>query len=226
MISLYKIKYFIVSLLLILCFAGCSDGVEVETGNDPDTEAEKYVDVYEPSLDGMFDDDFVPSGKDDDLVIVHNQDNKKYTEGNQYDASLAETKEIDTPVVPDEFETDVSKNDSKESDASVVVVPVLDDNSDAADNAKNSEEIQKEAVKEENNIDETTDNKSEASEAKPLVEESNPESAAYILNTNTKKFHYPSCGSAKQIKDKNKGFGNNRDTIIAQGFVPCKRCNP
>jgi len=49
----------------------------------------------------------------------------------------------------------------------------------------------------------------------------------YVLNTNTKKFHYPSCKSVKQMKDKNRQDVNaSRDSIIAQGYVPCKNCNP
>lgn len=49
----------------------------------------------------------------------------------------------------------------------------------------------------------------------------------YILNTNTKKFHYPSCSSVKQMKNTNKQeFTGSRDDLIAQGYDPCKKCNP
>lgn len=49
----------------------------------------------------------------------------------------------------------------------------------------------------------------------------------YVLNTNTHKFHYPSCGSVKQMKDKNKKVvTSTRDEIIAQGYDPCKKCKP
>lgn len=49
----------------------------------------------------------------------------------------------------------------------------------------------------------------------------------YILNTNTKKFHYPSCSSVGQMKDKNKKESTeSRDAIISQGYQPCKRCKP
>lgn len=49
----------------------------------------------------------------------------------------------------------------------------------------------------------------------------------YILNTNTKKFHCPSCSSVKQMKDKNKKkVTGSRDEIIKMGYDPCKRCNP
>ena len=49
----------------------------------------------------------------------------------------------------------------------------------------------------------------------------------YVLNTNSKKIHYPSCSSVKDMKDTNKKETNeSRDALIAQGYEPCKRCNP
>lgn len=49
----------------------------------------------------------------------------------------------------------------------------------------------------------------------------------YILNTNTKKFHYPSCSSVKQMKASNKKeYTGSMDDLIAQGYDPCKKCNP
>lgn len=49
----------------------------------------------------------------------------------------------------------------------------------------------------------------------------------YILNTNTKKFHYPSCSSVKQMKASNKKeYTGSRDDLIDQGYDPCKKCNP
>lgn len=64
----------------------------------------------------------------------------------------------------------------------------------------------------------------------PTVEEDNnadSSSAKYILNTNTKKFHYPSCGSAGRIAAKNYGESNeSREQLIAQGYSPCGNCDP
>ena len=54
-----------------------------------------------------------------------------------------------------------------------------------------------------------------------------PEGTDYILNTNTKKFHYPNCSSVGQMAEKNKkAYTGNRDDIINMGYSPCKRCNP
>lgn len=49
----------------------------------------------------------------------------------------------------------------------------------------------------------------------------------YILNTNTKKFHWPDCSSVKTIKDSNKQvYNGDREALIDEGYDPCKRCNP
>lgn len=49
----------------------------------------------------------------------------------------------------------------------------------------------------------------------------------YICNTNTMKFHLPSCSSVKDISEKNKlETSESREAIMAQGYVPCGRCNP
>ena len=62
----------------------------------------------------------------------------------------------------------------------------------------------------------------------PTEEKSNSETKSdYVLNTNTKKFHIPSCSSVGDMKEKNKEyFTGDRQTVINRGFVPCKRCNP
>lgn len=49
----------------------------------------------------------------------------------------------------------------------------------------------------------------------------------YVLNTNIKKFHYPTCSSVDDMKEKNKQiYTGSRDEVINMGYVPCKRCNP
>ncbi len=55
----------------------------------------------------------------------------------------------------------------------------------------------------------------------------NENAITYILNTNTKKFHYPSCRSVKTMADKNKSeFTGTRDQAISQGYSPCGNCDP
>ena len=54
-----------------------------------------------------------------------------------------------------------------------------------------------------------------------------PAARTYVLNTNTKKFHYPSCPSVDQMKSKNKKVvTEKREKIMRDGYTPCKRCNP
>ena len=49
----------------------------------------------------------------------------------------------------------------------------------------------------------------------------------YVLNTNTMKFHYPTCSSVDAMKEKNKQiYTGSREEVINMGYVPCKRCNP
>lgn len=49
----------------------------------------------------------------------------------------------------------------------------------------------------------------------------------YVLNTNTKKFHYPDCYSVDQMKDKNKLIEETtREDLIERGYDPCGNCHP
>lgn len=51
--------------------------------------------------------------------------------------------------------------------------------------------------------------------------------AEYVLNTNTRKFHYPSCSSVQQMNENNKWFYNGtREDVSSMGFSPCGRCHP
>lgn len=54
-----------------------------------------------------------------------------------------------------------------------------------------------------------------------------PAGTTYVLNTNTKKFHYESCKSAKKIKDKNRAYHTGtREECINMGYDPCGNCHP
>lgn len=67
-------------------------------------------------------------------------------------------------------------------------------------------------------------------ETTPVIEEPKQEVSAptteitYVLNTKTKKFHKPSCGSLPTTNRKD--TSESRDSVIASGYVPCKKCNP
>lgn len=71
----------------------------------------------------------------------------------------------------------------------------------------------------------TTNTKSQESQSDGST--TNQRVSSYIGNKNSKKLHYPDCGSVKQMKDTNKVYLNcTRDQALAQGYDPCKNCNP
>lgn len=75
--------------------------------------------------------------------------------------------------------------------------------------------------------EESKNDKSYIEQSEQSPDSENLDSRTYILNTNTKKFHYPYCSSADKIKDSNREeFTGSRDEIINRGYEPCKKCNP
>lgn len=65
---------------------------------------------------------------------------------------------------------------------------------------------------------------SSASTSQPSESE---QTHTYILNTNTGKFHMPSCKSVAKMKEKNKQTVEAaRSSMIAKGYEPCANCNP
>ena len=50
---------------------------------------------------------------------------------------------------------------------------------------------------------------------------------SYVLNTNSKKFHYPTCEHANNISENNKEISvQDRNTLIENGYSPCGYCKP
>lgn len=55
----------------------------------------------------------------------------------------------------------------------------------------------------------------------------NQNNITYIINTNTKKFHNPSCHYTKEMTAKNTEYTKeNRDTLMEKGYSPCGYCKP
>jgi DNA-entry nuclease len=46
-----------------------------------------------------------------------------------------------------------------------------------------------------------------------------------IANTNTKKYHRPSCSSVGQMKESNKGYSNDSSYLESNGYKACKKCH-
>lgn len=49
--------------------------------------------------------------------------------------------------------------------------------------------------------------------------------APYVLNTHTKKIHLPDCPSVTEMKESNRGFCEDPEEMLAQGYTWCKRCH-
>lgn len=59
------------------------------------------------------------------------------------------------------------------------------------------------------------------------VVEKPDENVSYILNTSSKKFHYPDCSSVGKMKKSNRReTSESRNELIADGYTPCGSCNP
>lgn len=78
---------------------------------------------------------------------------------------------------------------------------------------------------------EPTGSSTKSTSSTPAVEEPAAEAPApatteltYVLNVKTKKFHRPTCNSLPTTNRLDSS--ESRDSIIAQGYSPCKRCNP
>ncbi len=57
--------------------------------------------------------------------------------------------------------------------------------------------------------------------------QSDSESATYVLNTSSKKFHKENCSGVDSIKEENrKIYTGSRDSLISEGYEPCQRCKP
>lgn len=55
----------------------------------------------------------------------------------------------------------------------------------------------------------------------------NPDGIIYIVNTETKKFHYEDCSTAVRTKEENKeSYNGTTDWLLDNGYEPCGRCKP
>lgn len=76
-------------------------------------------------------------------------------------------------------------------------------------------------------IDYATGESRESTDAGADSRSEDGQKETYILNTNTKKFHRPSCSSAEEISAKNRQeFTGTKEEVTAQGYEACQRCRP
>lgn len=46
----------------------------------------------------------------------------------------------------------------------------------------------------------------------------------YVVNVNSKIYHYPSCIYAKNLADEHKEYFSDREFLIERGYKSCKKC--
>ena len=67
--------------------------------------------------------------------------------------------------------------------------------------------------------------KSDPAKSPAQKDETEKDKVTYVLNTKSKKFHKPSCNSLPEENNREDST-QSRETIVEQGYEPCKRCNP
>lgn len=135
----------------------------------------------------------------------------------------SETTLPETTVAESSIDDSVSESSFDESTTSEVTAsePVLDSSSSidetaalVADAPVSSSESQEETVPE------------TVAETESIEETTVAPETTYIVNTNTGKFHYPSCSGAAKIKAKNRKEVTGTRDELAQKYDPCKICKP
>lgn len=54
-----------------------------------------------------------------------------------------------------------------------------------------------------------------------------PPEITYVLNTNSRRFHKPSCRSVEQMKPENyQETSASREEVLEMGYTPCGNCKP
>ncbi len=71
------------------------------------------------------------------------------------------------------------------------------------------------------------DSEAPAQTEAPTQTEATGTTVTYVLNTNTKKFHKPTCSSADQITPINRDeYTGTKDALLADGYTACGICKP
>lgn len=72
----------------------------------------------------------------------------------------------------------------------------------------------------------TTKSAVSGNKSKAITTRNNTEKT-YVLNTNSMKFHLPTCDSVAKMKESNKKtVKSTRSSLINEGYSPCGSCNP
>ena len=72
-----------------------------------------------------------------------------------------------------------------------------------------------------------TDGEENTEEGNENENEEESTNATYILNTNSKKIHYPNCSYVDSMSVQNKLASNKpKEVLMAEGYTACNRCKP
>lgn len=153
-----------------------------------------------------------------DSSIINDEDTQ------EIDKTLPSDDQQDTPSVDGDSNSPEDTPSGDSSQGSTVVLPIVPGNSGSTDTPDEPDTpVDSDSSGNSGNSDSSND--SGPTPVIPSTPEQN--TYTYVLNTNTKKFHYSSCSSVKTIKEHNYGtFEGTRDEVIAQGYEPCGRCHP
>lgn len=139
-------------------------------------------------------------------------------------------------VVAGIVEYDDAQNESTNAITQTTILSQQNDTSNpgeklSSEKETTSSDVQTTATAETVSTSETTQTTTKST-TKPVSEATtqNPthshQGETYVLNTDTKKIHRPSCHHVSNISDENYAETNDYDKAIEQGYVPCKTCNP
>lgn len=193
----------VVSLLLY----GCGE-IDIQTDVPTGEELEKFIND-EKDLSVLFDDDKESNSQEDSIQDTPNEDsNISVVTISDDDENGQESEDSKNSIDGGTYE-----NDTENIRDDLVPPPVVKEKEPAVSESKNIETSETSDVQ----IFDSDKNQTDSETSKTTT---------YVLNKNSKKFHYSNCSSVSDMSEKNKAFDNNRDSIIAKGYKPCKRCNP
>lgn len=92
---------------------------------------------------------------------------------------------------------------------------------------RSGEELVAAGVTEGNQTESNTGNENHLGSEKKSESQDGGWEERFILNTNTKKFHEPSCSSADEIAEENRAeFTGTKEDLLDAGYSSCGRCKP
>ena len=191
-----KIFFTLILCIVVLSFGGCGTN-DFESDMLSESELDK-IENNSIDMNGLFDN--IPSD-DSDANDLQDAGSKEVSEDKT-------SPDIILPIIHDNNGTEA----------------IVDSNGTDIEIGSNQQNTKNGVVAEP--LQENNQDNSEIDVNSPSEQRDNDQTITYVLNKNTKKFHFEYCKSVPDIKPKNRDTATDRNSIIERGFVPCKRCNP